>query len=121
MADFGAYWPRVYAGARAGKVLHDPRKLRVNCPAVEEPGMGMTSEAKPRADRAGHTIRPGRPTVRTTFQLLADIKRTGDDAWKQALQICGDWLGRKYPEQIPQAVYDGETVELEMPGQSVGC
>lgn len=83
------------------------------------------SEQYRRVDRSGHTIRPGRPTVRTTFQLCAALR--GDpaaglsDTWSRALKICVDWLGRKFPEQIPQEAYKGESVELDVHGQSLSC
>ncbi|MBA3776595.1 MAG: hypothetical protein H0X11_09170 [Betaproteobacteria bacterium] len=83
------------------------------------------SERYRRADRSGHTIRPGRPTVRTTFQLCARLGGGSGacltDTWNQALKICVDWLGRKFPERIPPEAYKGESIELEVHGQSLGC
>ncbi len=71
-----------------------------------------------RVDRSGHTIRPGRPTVRTTFQLSAAL---GSGSWDDALKICVDWLGRKFPEPMPIEAYAGESVDLDVHGQTLGC
>jgi hypothetical protein len=71
-----------------------------------------------RVDRSGHTIRPGRPTVRTTFQLSARLAR---GLWDEALKICVDWLGRKFPEPMPGSAYVGESLELDVHGQTLGC
>jgi len=69
-------------------------------------------------------IRPGRATVRTTFQLAADILPAPgqvEDAVKRSVQVILQWVRSKFPIELPQHSWRGESFEAEEWGQKIEC
>lgn len=70
-------------------------------------------------------IRPGRPTLTTTYQLAADIPLHSngnvDETWAHAIKVILLWLKDKWPERIPSAAWEGEAIREELPGQRLQC
>ncbi len=68
------------------------------------------------------TIRPGRPTVRTTFQLAADIvpgKGTPSERLRErCITSVLRWVASKLPERrVPEEAYKGLSFRYELYGQ----
>ncbi len=64
----------------------------------------------------------GRPWIRTTYQLLATIPavpETVDSKLKEAVKTVIYWVKDRFPERMPQTAWDGESFQLELPGQKV--
>jgi hypothetical protein len=68
------------------------------------------------------TVNPGRPWIRTTFQLSATIPVASgsvDEKLKAAAKSVIYWVKDRSPERLPQAAWDGESFRVEWPGQKV--
>lgn len=66
-------------------------------------------------------IRPGRSSLRTTFQLAADVPAA---SWEQAeavfagvARVAMDWLDEKFPHALPKQARDLESFDLDHHGQ----
>lgn len=71
-------------------------------------------------------IRPGRPSVRTTFQLAADLYPTEaapdvETVEAEARRLTLAWLAGKYPEPLPDHAAERESFDLDVPGQVLNC
>ena len=70
-------------------------------------------------------IRPGRPNVRTTFQLSADLLpdegQTVDDLFASARSATLDWLQDKFSERLSEGALAGESFEIDIHGQSIAA
>lgn len=69
-------------------------------------------------------IRPGRPTVRTTFQLAADVLPAAgrvDEAFDRSIQVILQWVRSKFPNELPQIGWKGKSFEVEEWGQKIDC
>ena len=67
-------------------------------------------------------INPGRPWIRTTYQLAATIPATPknvDEKFKAAAKSVIYWVKDRLPDRLPQAAWDGESFRVEWPGQKV--
>lgn len=65
---------------------------------------------------------PGRPWIRTTYQLIATIPTTAESAdtkLKEACKTVVYWVKDRVPGKLPQAAWNGESFRLEWPGQKV--
>jgi hypothetical protein len=70
-------------------------------------------------------IRPGKPNVRTTFQLAATLQG-GTGASVAGLETVArgvvlNWLREKFPQPIPHGAYSGDSFDSEEHGQSITC
>lgn len=84
----------------------------------------MANQPALRRDPQPVVIRPGRPTVRTTFQLAADILPAAGqvaDAVNKSVQVILQWVRSRFPTQLPQEAWRGETFNVEEWGQKVEC
>ncbi|MEP0844909.1 MAG: hypothetical protein HRF43_19585 [Phycisphaerae bacterium] len=69
-------------------------------------------------------IQPGRPTLRTTFQLAADILPAAGEvakAFDQSTKVILQWVRSKFPTELPQQGWKGESFDVEEWGQKVEC
>jgi len=67
-------------------------------------------------------INPGRPWIRTTYQLAATIPATPenvDQKMKEAAKSVAFWVKDRLPSPLPQAAWDGDSFRVEWPGQKV--
>jgi len=71
-------------------------------------------------------IVPGRPEVRTVFQLKASIPlggRSEEELFSRAVGVILKWVGRKVPKtpemEFPPGAWKGESFRAEVPGQWV--
>lgn len=67
-------------------------------------------------------VSPGRPWIRTTFQLSSMIPGGGadvDEKYAAAIKSAIYWVKDKVPGGMPQAAWAGESFRLEWPGQKV--
>ena len=65
---------------------------------------------------------PGRPWIRTTYQLAAEIPATAEMAEAKLKEACKTvmyWVKDRVPGRLPQTAWDGESFRLEWPGQKV--
>lgn len=66
-------------------------------------------------------IRPGRSSLRTTFQLAADVPVSpGDSAeivFAGVARVTMDWLDEKFPHALPKQARDLESFDLDHHGQ----
>ncbi len=66
-------------------------------------------------------IRPGRSSLRTTFQLAADVPiaqgMTVDDVFVGTAQVVMDWLDAKFPQTLPRQARNMESFDLDHHGQ----
>ncbi len=69
------------------------------------------------------TVRPGRPTVRTTFQFCAAIEpdagRSAEETLKDAAGVALDWLASKFPAALPAAAKAGKSFNADEHGQTL--
>ena len=86
----------------------------------------MTNDARADHHRPATTIRPyvirpGRATLRTTFQHAADVivgdKDNPDQVLVGAARAVLDWLESKFPQALPLQARDLESFELDHHGQ----
>jgi len=69
----------------------------------------------------------GRPTVRVTFQLKAELGVGTEppiDILNAARRVCLDWVRRRFrdiPNIVPRAAYSGDGFEIDMLGQLIQC
>lgn len=70
-------------------------------------------------------IRPGRPTITTTYQLAAEIPLhadgNADETWIHAIKVILLWLKEKWPDRIPSAAWEGDSIREELAGQRLEC
>lgn len=70
-------------------------------------------------------IRPGRPTITTTYQLAAELPLHSDgnmdETWIHAIKVILLWLKDKWPESIPSAAWEGQDIHEELAGQRLDC
>ena len=70
-------------------------------------------------------VRPGRPMVRTTFQMAADILppegTDRDGVMAQARDCVLTWLQGKFPEQLPVGAASGDGFESDVHGQKAAA
>lgn len=65
-------------------------------------------------------INPGRPRIRTTYQLAATIPATAtnvDKVFKAAAQTIVYWVKARLSLLLPQSAWDGDSFRIELPGQ----
>ncbi len=66
-------------------------------------------------------IRPGRSSLRTTFQLAADViipqGLTVDDAFRNTACAVMDWLQEKFPQTLPPSARNIESFDIDHCGQ----
>lgn len=65
---------------------------------------------------------PGRPWIKTTFQLVAEIPAGTEGpevTLREACKTVMYWVRDRAPEKLPQAAWNGESFRLEWPGQKV--
>jgi hypothetical protein len=65
---------------------------------------------------------PGRPWIRTTFQLISAIPalpEASDRKFVEAYRCVIFWVRDRVPERLPQAAWDGQSFRMEWPGQKV--
>ncbi len=71
------------------------------------------------------TVRPGRPTVRTTYQLKGEMvphERAALPAlMESARSTILNWIGSKYPEPLPADATAGTSFEVNVHGQVLQC
>lgn len=84
----------------------------------------MSSTASSEAQPTIHAplINPGRPWIRTTYQLAATIPAapaTAEENLKAAAKSVIYWVKDRLPERLPQTAWDGESFRVEWPGQKV--
>lgn len=67
------------------------------------------------------SIRPGRPIVRSTFQMAADVACSGneEEAYRRLRDLAVRWLARKYPDPLPKHATHGASFICEIPGQKL--
>ncbi len=70
-------------------------------------------------------IRPGRPNLRTTFQLsaalLPDEGQAVDELFDAARSTALKWLQDKFPERLPAPALAGESFDIDLHGQSMAA
>jgi len=74
------------------------------------------------ADVQRPMISPGRPWIRTTFQLISAIPAppgTIDRKFVEAYKCVIFWVKDRFPERLPQSAWDGHSFRMEWPGQKV--
>jgi hypothetical protein len=67
-------------------------------------------------------INPGRPWIRTTYQLAASIPATPETAQqklKDAARSVTYWVKDRLPSALPQGAWEGDSFRVEWPGQKV--
>lgn len=67
---------------------------------------------------------PGRPWIRTTYQLAASIPvspNTADGKWTNAASCILRWARKKIPGHLPDQAWKGESFTLAWPGQKLEC
>jgi hypothetical protein len=66
-------------------------------------------------------IRPGRSSLRTTFQLAADVAipqgMTVDGVFLGAARVVMDWLESKFPQALPRPARNLESFDIDHHGQ----
>jgi hypothetical protein len=65
---------------------------------------------------------PGRPWIRTTYQLAAKISATPETVDAKLKDVCKTviyWVKDRFPDRLPQPAWEGESFRLELPGQKV--
>jgi hypothetical protein len=66
-------------------------------------------------------IRPGRSSLRTTFQCAADLNvpntMTVDTVFSVAARVTMDWLDAKFPQTLPKQARELESFDLDHHGQ----
>jgi len=69
--------------------------------------------------------RPGRPTMRTTYQLAAKLtSKNGQgtaDTWTDAIKTIIGWARDRCPHELPQEAWEGKDFGIEIPGHHVEC
>lgn len=69
------------------------------------------------------TVRPGRPTVRTTFQFCATIHpdpgQSASDTLVGAAGVVLDWLEDKFPAAVPATAKAGKSFSVDEHGQTL--
>ncbi len=69
--------------------------------------------------------RPGRPSVRTTFQLAAGVGASNDpkdrDDWQESISTCLRWMQRKFPDTLSADVLSGGNFVHDVHGHVVEC
>lgn len=69
--------------------------------------------------------RLGRPTVRTTYQLLANaLPAEGEEVealFSRSVNVALRWLRQRFPLPLPPQAEQGKSFECEVPGQSLQC
>lgn len=84
--------------------------------------MSIASSSESRPAIQAPMLNPGRPWIRTTYQLAATIPATPetvDKTLKDAAQSVIHWVEDRVPERLPQTAWNGETFRMEWPGQKV--
>lgn len=86
----------------------------------------LVSNYRTDATIAPFLTRPGRSSVRSTFQLAADLAMppgtTAEQAFRAAGHIATDWLQEKFPQNFPRVAAELDSFELEHYGQQeVSC
>ncbi|CCQ91126.1 hypothetical protein NITGR_590002 [Nitrospina gracilis 3/211] len=69
-------------------------------------------------------IKFGKPSLRTTFQLVAEIPLNGrnpNSVFLSAIKIAIDWLQSKLSQSIDGTAKNGDSFKIEVPGQQVEC
>ena len=66
-------------------------------------------------------IRPGRASLRTTFQLAADVSiphgMTIEEVFVGTAQVVMNWLDEKFPQTLPRSARNMESFDLDHYGQ----
>lgn len=97
--------------------MADPRSSRTG---DEERGLRT-----PPAFARPFAIRPGRLSVRTTFQLAADLVAGSgndlDDLQKTVRTTILRWLEAKSPEKLPRSAWEGDSFDLDLSGQTLAA
>jgi len=60
-----------------------------------------------------YVIRPGRSSLRTTYQLAADVAGSPEEAFAGAANTILDWLAAKFPQPLPAAARQFESFEAD--------
>lgn len=85
--------------------------------------MASISTASGYGLRTPGVIRPGRPTVRTTFQSVSTIEPPAGRSAAETLADAGgvvlDWLASKFPAPLPPLARAGKSFAAEEHGQSI--
>lgn len=99
---------------------------RLESPEKTAVRTGNRASSQPtRTTIAPRTIGPGRPTIRTTFQLAADVlprsDQSRDAAQQECVQIALRWLASKFPAPLGPDAAAGQGFVVEVPGQAIHC
>lgn len=68
------------------------------------------------------TTNPGRPWIRTTFQLAATVPAEPADLVEKLRSVAKSiiyWVKDRVPERLPLTAWDGGSFRLEWPGQRI--
>jgi hypothetical protein len=84
------------------------------------------SDTETRISRLPLVARPGQPSIRTTFQLRADLLEKsgggGEGLFSAAIATILAWLEKKFPGPLPTPAYEREPFSVdEVPGQTLQC
>jgi len=70
------------------------------------------------------SIRPGRPTVRTTFQFSGEIDVAGStpkEMQRQCVHVVLGWLQEKFSTPLPKDAVECQSFTATVPGQRIDC
>src|SRR3989442_10758393 len=87
--------------------------------------MRDTSERDGWAPPQRLATRPGRPTVRNTYQLLADgvpdSTGSAEELFNRSVRAVLGWLRQKFPTPLPPEAEQRASFDCEVPGQTLQC